>query len=753
MKIINYTFFILFSLLVCLSFWDVLSLKTTFLNGDYSGQFYPWSSFYSQSIKNFTFPLWTRYIQSGFPLFAEGQVGMIYPFNIVLFFILPFSWAYNYSFLFHFILAGIFMYLYSRKIGCSVSGGCIAAITLCFGTAYAGGSINISTVKSLCYFPLILLIFEKYFDSDEPRFKHFLIIGMLWGMQILAGSLQMTFYSIIFAMIYVFYRAKLLNKNLFIVSKGIIISSVVALLISLPQLYYTFELANLSNRASTDIGFSLWNSFSPLGLTGTFLPLLGSVFLRNNVIYIGILSMFFVIVALLFLRKDNSTKPMLLILIVGLFIIFGKFNPLYVGLIKLFKLYYFRGPAKAAYFVSFALSIIAAKGFTHFFSNREEKINRAVKIFIYSAALIIITLVILNLVFAFFRPQLINAAKEYTLKNIYGASFHKFDLTYYMNRAENTIASLSGKVSLHNPMVIYGLFMLIISVALIILILKIRSKRIAKISILSVIFLDLLFLSFYFEGPRTATARYERSSISYQAAFNILDNDKSLYRICPFGKKDSLPSWAYFNDNMIYGIDSIGIYSPLINNDYYKEAYCLGVVDDSLGAIVPEKEAIGSNRKLLEILNVKYIITPQELNYSFLNKVIQDGDVYIYSLNTYYPRFWFSEISSPENIVNQELKIEEYKSGYAKIKIETDRRGLLVFSEKYYPGWQAFIDGKSVKISKVLDVIQAIEVLPGKHNVVFKFQPKYLALCFLFQISAFLVLAIFIGYKINYTRR
>jgi hypothetical protein len=83
-------FVLLFSVLACLAFWDVLLLKTTFNTGDYFQQFYPWSSFYAENIKNFRLPLWTRYVQSGFPLFAEGQVGMLYPLNILFFFALTF---------------------------------------------------------------------------------------------------------------------------------------------------------------------------------------------------------------------------------------------------------------------------------------------------------------------------------------------------------------------------------------------------------------------------------------------------------------------------------------------------------------------------------------------------------------------------------------------------------------------------------------------------------------------------------------
>ena len=135
--------FVLLVLVVAL-FWDVFFMRTTLYMGDYAQQFYPWLSFYSENIKNLQLPLWTRHVQSGFPIFAEGQTGMLYPLNLVFFFILPFKIAYNYSFLFHYFLAGLFMYLYCRKIKMDIWGSSIAAGLLCLSTVYAGSFINVT---------------------------------------------------------------------------------------------------------------------------------------------------------------------------------------------------------------------------------------------------------------------------------------------------------------------------------------------------------------------------------------------------------------------------------------------------------------------------------------------------------------------------------------------------------------------------------------------------------------------------------
>jgi hypothetical protein len=135
--------FILFFLAVIFIFFSkLLFMKGSFLAGDYLVQFYPWSKSYSEAIKNFAFPFWTKYINSGFPLMAEGQIGGFYPLNMVIFFLFPLNPAYNYSIIIHFILGGIFAYLYARKIGADQWGGALSAFVFCLVQARPGVSIT-----------------------------------------------------------------------------------------------------------------------------------------------------------------------------------------------------------------------------------------------------------------------------------------------------------------------------------------------------------------------------------------------------------------------------------------------------------------------------------------------------------------------------------------------------------------------------------------------------------------------------------
>ena len=48
----------------------------------------------------------------------------------------------------------------------------------------------------------------------------------------------------------------------------------------------------------------------------------------------------------------------------------------------------------------------------------------------------------------------------------------------------------------------------------------------------------------------------------------------------------------------------------------------------------------------------------------------------------------------------------------------------MVFSEIYYPGWTATVDGVEQELGRVDYVLRALQVAPGHHEVVLSFFPK-----------------------------
>lgn len=70
------------------------------------------------------------------------------------------------------------------------------------------------------------------------------------------------------------------------------------------------------------------------------------------------------------------------------------------------------------------------------------------------------------------------------------------------------------------------------------------------------------------------------------------------------------------------------------------------------------------------------------------------------------------------------VKLVTYKPNALTYETSSEKEGVVVFSEVYYPGWQSFIDGKEVSHGRANYILRAIKVPAGKHKIEFKFDPQ-----------------------------
>ena len=70
------------------------------------------------------------------------------------------------------------------------------------------------------------------------------------------------------------------------------------------------------------------------------------------------------------------------------------------------------------------------------------------------------------------------------------------------------------------------------------------------------------------------------------------------------------------------------------------------------------------------------------------------------------------------------VKIVTYEPNKLAYEVKSDKGGVLVFSEIYYPGWTATVDGQPVELGRVNYILRAMNIKPGNHNVVLSFFPK-----------------------------
>ena len=98
------------------------------------------------------------------------------------------------------------------------------------------------------------------------------------------------------------------------------------------------------------------------------------------------------------------------------------------------------------------------------------------------------------------------------------------------------------------------------------------------------------------------------------------------------------------------------------------------------------------------------------------------------------------------------VKITSYEPNRLTYDVNSGKGGVLVFSEIYYPGWTATIDGEAVELGRVNYILRAIHIQPGQHQVELAFFPKsvdmtetiaYIAFALLLLILIFVVVSQF----------
>jgi hypothetical protein len=711
-----------FSATIFIFLYPLIFMRSSFLYGDSFVQFYPWFKCYSEAIKSFSFPYWIKAMGSGFPLMAEGQIGGFYPLNVILFFALPFKIAYNYSIVLHFIMGGVFTYLYTRKLGADEMGGYIAALLFCFGSAYSGCFYNMITLRTLAWFPFVLLLFEYYFNSRRP--KYIIFSGIILGFQFLAGFIQMAAYSALFYLAYLFYRSLAEKIDVKKIINTALVFSVSSFVIAVPQLILTYQLSSFSNRENATLGFALWRSFLPLDLVGVVFPF--SFSSSHAHFYVGVLSLLFVVFSFFTIKKNPLLKVVILILCMSLFFAVGWFNPLYIALLKLTRFYFFRNPSKFLFFGAFALAVLTGAGFTRFFKidNDAEK-EKAISVFRIIISIAAFCFLSVKLLLLFFKDNILEFGRFLVKNFIYNKPHHRYSLDYYMNGVNATFEKVYANLSLSHIFVAASWFFVLLAL---VVLFALNKKRLRELCA-AIIFLDIFVFSFYGIGFRSNIMPFNALTPETPNILERLKADPEIYRILPFDiKSEKLPNWSLPNANIYYGIDSIGCYTPLAGRDYRRTLSGLELVDDSLGLDAPAEGSIERDIDIIKLLNVKYIVTDKKLNKDFLEEILVDKGAVLYKLKYYFPRAFFSY--DAENGIKAEsvkdLKIILYKDGFLQLQIDTAKKGFIIFSENFYPGWHVYVDGREEQLIRVKGLLQGVAIDTGAHEVIFIYKPVFM---------------------------
>ena len=225
--------------------------------------------------------------------------------------------------------------------------------------------------------------------------------------------------------------------------------------------------------------------------------------------------------------------------------------------------------------------------------------------------------------------------------------------------------------------------------------------------------------------------------------------DKSLdYRVL------NLASNTFNENETSYFHKSIGGYHAAKLRRYQEliEAYIAPEMQQLMPAIA---EAQGDMTQLagdsiypvLNMLNTKYVIMPLQGGqtvpiqnpYAYGNAWFVDKLSYVDNANEELDRLGKVDLrheavadarfreqlgEAAEQDTLSMVTLTAYEPNELKYNVRSGKGGVVVFSEIYYPGWTATVDGKEAELGRVNYVLRALNVSAGEHEVVLTFKPR-----------------------------
>jgi len=78
---------------------------------------------------------------------------------------------------------------------------------------------------------------------------------------------------------------------------------------------------------------------------------------------------------------------------------------------------------------------------------------------------------------------------------------------------------------------------------------------------------------------------------------------------------------------------------------------------------------------------------------------------------------------SPKGGFKEEVKIVAHTNRSVRLMSSSNRPGILVLSDSFYPGWQVYVDGDEKNILRANYFFRGVYVPEGEHEVVFRYAP------------------------------
>lgn len=141
--------------------------------------YYPLTRWAADELKAGRLPLWTPTIFGGYPIVADGEIGLLHPLQVALLLTLDTPLAYAWMRAVHYLIAALGLYLYARTLGANSLGAAIGGLAFAYGSFMVGHLQHDNILRSAAWLPWLLLGAERALRAAGPRRLLWLAVGAL----------------------------------------------------------------------------------------------------------------------------------------------------------------------------------------------------------------------------------------------------------------------------------------------------------------------------------------------------------------------------------------------------------------------------------------------------------------------------------------------------------------------------------------------------------------------------------------------
>ena len=698
-------------------FWKlVLTSQYTWLASfDLADQVLPWLNFEAQQFHLHHLPVWDPFLFGGQSLIGQGQPGLAYPLNWLLF-SLPLHRGHintdilNWYFLIIHYLATLFCYFLCRDLGRGLAASIMAGLAFGLG-GYIGNTDWPQMINGAIWGPLILMFLFRAARGVRPMASA-AFSGLFLGMSWLAGHHQIPiFLSLTAGGLWLYF---LLEDGRWNPSrlKPAALFVVFAALTGALQMWPAYEYGHLALRwVGSPYDPIAWNqvvpysvhqqfSLSPIYLLGILIP----GYSQGYVPFMGVVAVAMASLALACWWKLKEVRIVFAIGVAGLFLALGKsdvFHGILYSIVPMFEKA--RSPGAAIYLFQLAIAILVAFGVdAMFLSENRGLVRRAAFLLLGFGGLVFLIIMGIDVGRAF------NWGFDDRIVIVPFVALALGGLLFRFSRPEASRTWLPAMLGalllmeLGNQMFYW---------------LPSKQDKVA------------LTYSNAFDNTRDVAAYLKRQPEPVRADVSREDvefNFGDWYGIDAMeGVLPSLPAsvcnleFGTERTRLLYGCNYAVAKKPTMDGEQE-------VFRDANGLVVYKNP-----RALPRVWTVHQLVVAK--NVREVQHMMQDSN---FDLRT--KAFGYEPVSGLQACDGDSVQFFSRGTNHTTAVVDMKCSGMVVESENYAPGWSATVDGRKTPIYQAYTALRGVMVGPGKHTIEMNYRPMSVMAGAFATFSAFL---------------